>query len=71
MTFKLWLQNELVSVYGVEKERPELLATALPGIYNKADEPPKSKKKTPTARYDVKKALSFKEWLTKKAKATD
>ena len=56
MTFKNWLLAELVDTGEPQKERPDLLATALPKISPK-EEPPKNRGKSPTKDYLNKKRL--------------
>jgi hypothetical protein len=56
MDFKSWfLATEITDTGEAERERPELHVTALP-IINRRDEPPKPKK-SPLARYVVKKPI--------------
>ncbi len=53
MTFKEWLFKELTDMGTPEKETPDKLVTALSGVSNIKDYPPKAKK-TAATNYAVK-----------------
>jgi hypothetical protein len=60
MTFKKWLQLQELVYPGVpERERPDLLATAMPTV-NRKENPPKTGD-SPLAKYDPMKAMDEKK----------